>query len=80
MGFRAALIVTWALVASAGMWLLHGGFGIRVSRAYHSWLPVNVNPWILWLWAVALVGAGSLLVAYLLVKGTQIALPRLINH
>ena len=80
MRFRVAFVVVWALAAVAGMWFLHGGFGIRVPRGYQSWLPANVSPWILWLWALALVGVGSLLVAYLLVRGMQVVLPRLISN
>ena len=77
MRFRVALAITWMLVAVVGIWFLHGGFGIRIPRAYH--VPPNLGAWILLLWAALLVGGGGLLLAYLIVKAIQIAAPQLLR-
>ena len=77
MRFRVALVITWILAALAGIWFLHGGFGIRIPRAFH--VPPAVGFWILWLWAAVFVVGGGFLVAYLLVKAIQIAAPQLIR-
>jgi hypothetical protein len=76
MRFRFALLITWMLVALAGGWFLQGGFGIRIPR---SSLSSHVGVWVLWLWAAVLIGGGGLLVAYLVVKAIQMALPQLIK-
>jgi len=79
MSFRVALFTIWILIASGSVWFLHGGFGIRVPRTYLSWLPANLNAWILWAWAAVLVVGVSFLVAYVLAKGLHMAAPRLVR-
>jgi hypothetical protein len=79
MSFRVVLFALWILIASGSVWFLRGGFGIRVPRAFQSWLPASSNVWILWAWAALLVVGVSLLAAYLLAKGLHMAAPRFVR-
>jgi len=79
MSFRIALAIIWILLAAGMAWLLHGGFGIRVPRAYQSWLTANVVVCVLWAWAAILIFGVSFLLACLLAEGLHIAAPRLVR-
>lgn len=69
MSFRVALASIWFLAASGiFLWLLLGGFGIRISHPYLSWLPIRPGFWLLWVIAGLLSAGCGLIVAYFLAK------------